>query len=186
MLELFEDFREGDVIFQTTNSRQAEAIRLTTKSLYTHIGIVYESEEGLYVYESNRSVRTRSLRAVIESGIDQKYVVKRLIECDRLLTDKAIANMKKVGDQYLGRLYDSFFEWSDERFYCSELVWKIFDEGLGIKLCELKELRDYDLDQTLINRLKDKFNENIPWQEEVVTPIDIFNSKYLVEVFSNE
>jgi hypothetical protein len=33
--------------------------------------------------------------------------------------------MKATGEGFLGKDYDLTFGWSDERLYCSELVWKV-------------------------------------------------------------
>ena len=30
--------------------------------------------------------------------------------------------------------YDLYFEWSDDKIYCSELVWKIYKNGADIEL----------------------------------------------------
>ena len=52
---------------------------------------------------------------------------------------KGVENVleNEVGRQLEGKHYDFWFEWSDERIYCSELVWKIYRRGLGIELGEL-------------------------------------------------
>ena len=42
--------------------------------------------------------------------------------------------MRQVGESFRGRPYDLTFEWSDERIYCSELVWKIYERALGIEI----------------------------------------------------
>ena len=42
--------------------------------------------------------------------------------------------MKTIGRKYLGRDYDLRFEWSDDKIYCSELVWKIYKEAFNIAL----------------------------------------------------
>src|SRR5690606_5876902 len=36
--------QNGDIIFQTSKSSQSQAIQLATKSKYSHMGIIYESE----------------------------------------------------------------------------------------------------------------------------------------------
>ena len=46
--------------------------------------------------------------------------------------------------QFEGKPYDLYFEWSDERIYCSELVWKMY-AALGVKLGTLQKLREFDL-----------------------------------------
>lgn len=46
--------------------------------------------------------------------------------------------MKKVGEKYIGKDYDLYFEWSDSRIYCSELVWKIYKESIGLEIGNLE------------------------------------------------
>ena len=46
--------------------------------------------------------------------------------------------MKKIGDSYKGKNYDIYFNWNDDELYCSELIWKIYEQGAGLKIGELK------------------------------------------------
>jgi uncharacterized protein YycO len=38
-----------------------------------------------------------------------------------------------------------YFEWSDDRMYCSELVWKIYFEATGIAIGSLQQLKEFNL-----------------------------------------
>ena len=40
--------------------------------------------------------------------------------------------MKEIGSQFENKDYDLYFEWTDEKIYCSELVWKIFKQATRI------------------------------------------------------
>ena len=52
----------------------------------------------------------------------------------------------------MGKDYDLYFEWSNEKIYCSELVWKIYKEGAGIEIGELEELSSFDLTNEIVKR----------------------------------
>lgn len=46
-----ENFKEGDIIFQTSRSKQSPLIALATLSNKTHCGIIVEKNNKLYVLE---------------------------------------------------------------------------------------------------------------------------------------
>jgi uncharacterized protein YycO len=82
-----------------------------------------------------------------------------------------------------GKPYDLTFEWSDDRIYCSELVWKIYDRGIGIQVGKIKKLRDFDLSNDVVkNKMKERYGDQIPLDETVISPGDMFSSKLLKTV----
>jgi len=94
--------------------------------------------------------------------------------------------MKQAGKQFIGKDYDGTFEWSDDRIYCSELVWKIYKKGAGIELGQLKKLKDFDLSSQAVKaKLKEHYGNNIPLNEPVISPVAIFDSPLLVTVKAN-
>lgn len=137
--------RDGDIIFQESQSAQSKAIQLATGSRYSHCGIIYKTGEDYFVYEAIQPIQTTPLDEWVARGKDGHYVVKRLKKANHVLTPQAIAKMKKVGSTMKGRQYDLYFEWSDDRIYCSELIWKIYKEGAGIEVGALQQLKDFDL-----------------------------------------
>lgn len=58
-------------------------------------------------------------------GRHRRYVVKRLRDANARLDPDAIRRLRTEGERYLGKPYDLLFRWSDNRIYCSELVWKM-------------------------------------------------------------
>ncbi len=70
--------------------------------------------------------------------------------------------------------------------YCSELVWKIYDEGAGIHLGELNQLRDFDLSSEAVRTIMaERYGTKIPLNEKVIAPSDLYLSKQLKLVLSN-
>jgi len=64
--------------------------------------------------------------------------------------------MKDLGEKFKGKNYDIYFEWTDDKIYCSELVWKIYKEALDIEIGELQELREFDLSNDIVkNKMKE-------------------------------
>jgi len=176
-------FRDGDLIFQTSLSEQNIAIQRATHSKYSHMGIIFFQNGSPYVYEAVATVRHTPLKEWIARGEGGHYVVKRLRDSERLLTPEAVAKLRKAAAGFHGKPYDPTFEWSDERMYCSELVWKIYDRGLGIQVGKLRKLRDFDLSDPLVKaKIKERYGDQVPLDETVISPGDMFSFEGLTAV----
>lgn len=177
------ELAEGDIIFQSNISPQCQAIELATHSKYSHCGILFKKGKDWYVWEAVQPVRQTRLEEWILRG-DKHFVVKRLI-ADSLITTAVIRKMQDAGNKYMGKNYDSYFEWSDDRIYCSELVWKIYKETMDIEVGKRNPLRSYDLSHPLVKAtLKERYGKNIPLEEMMVSPGDIYESPLLKTVVS--
>jgi len=182
----FDDLQDGDIIFQSSNSQLSVAIQLATKSKYSHCGIIFKDKGAWYVYEAVQPVSSTPLDQWIAHGDGKKYVIKRLANAKQALNPAVINKMKQAGKQFMGKDYDGTFEWSDDRIYCSELVWKIYKTGAGIEVGQLKKLKDFDLSSQVVKaKLKEHYGNNIPLNEPVISPVAIFDSTLLVTVKSN-
>lgn len=174
---------EGDIIFHESKSEQATAIKLATKSKYTHVGIIFKYGKTFKVLEAIEPVKITDLPKFIERGTNDHYVIKRISNAKTKLTPETIQKMKEYGNSLLGKHYDLYFEWSDDRIYCTELVWKLYDKFTGIQLGKLKTLRDFDLSSKPVQTLmKKRYGKNIPYAEPVISPVDMFQSNELVTV----
>lgn len=183
---IFSKFQNGDIIFQTSQSSQSKAIQLATKSKYSHVGIVYIVKGDYFVFEAIQPVKTTPLQQWIDRGKRGGYVVKRLKNSDQILTDAALEKMKKVGEKHIGKNYDLTFEWSDDEIYCSELVWKVYNEALGIEVGDLQVLSAFDLTHPkVLKKIEERYGDNIPLHELVISPAAIFNSDKLKVVWKD-
>jgi hypothetical protein len=180
------NLQEGDIIFQTSRSGQSKAIQLATHSTYSHMGIIYKRGGRFYVYEAGGTVRLTPLSSWIDSGLNGKYVIKRLKNAATLLTPDVLGNMKKVGEKFNGKPYDKYFEWSNDRIYCSELVWKIYKESLQLEIGNLKKLSDFDLTSKEVKTImQSRYKGKIPYNEIVISPESMYNSDKLITVEKN-
>ncbi len=178
--------RSGDIIFQTSTSRQSQAIQLATDSRYSHMGIIYEIDGQFFVYEAIQPVKLTPLESWIKRGEDGHYVVKRLKDADKVLTKETLTKMKQAGDKHLGKDYDIYFEWSDKRIYCSELVWKIYKEAADLEIGEPGKLSDFDLSHAIVQKtMQERYGEHIPVDERVISPAAMFNSDKLITIEKN-
>jgi len=183
---LSSELQNGDIIFQTSQSSQSKAIQLATNSKYCHVGMIYIIDNKPFVYEAIQPVTITPLKAFISRGQNGHYVVKRLKNANEILTSEVMNNMKTFGEQYLGKPYDLYFEWTDDRIYCSELVWKIYNEATGLELGALQKIKDFDLSHQAVKlKMQERYGNNIPMNEQVISPAAMFNSDLLYTVRSN-
>ncbi len=181
-----DEIKNGDLIFQTSLSGQSKAIQLATKSKYSHCGLIYKDGNEFYVFEAVQPVKRTPIDKWIARGKDGKYVIKRLKNADQVLTPATLTKMKKVGDQFNGKNYDLTFEWSDDKIYCSELIWKIYQRATGIEIGKLEKLSDFDLtNEAVKQKMKERYGDKIPMDEIVISPAAIFDSELLTTVKSN-
>lgn len=181
-----DEIQNGDLIFQTSLSRQSKAIQLATKSKYSHCGLIYKNGNDYFVFEAVHPVKLTSLDKWIAKGQDGKYVIKRLKNADQILTPSVIGKMKQIGDQFKGKNYDLIFDWSDDKIYCSELIWKVYQRATGLEIGKLQQLRDFDLSDKVVQaKMKERYGDKIPMEETVISPVAIYDSELLMTVKTN-
>ncbi|MCB9334943.1 MAG: YiiX family permuted papain-like enzyme [Flavobacteriales bacterium] len=180
-----EELKDGDIIFQTSKSNQSKAIQLATKSKYSHCGLIFKKESGKdkwCVIEAVQPVKWTPLSEWINRGEGGHYVVKRFIS-DPMLPDEMLVELRIIAEGYLGKNYDVYFNWSDDKVYCSELVWKSYYKLNQFEIGELQTLKDFDLTNDLVKqKMKERYGSNIPMDEKVISPAAIFNSNRLLTV----
>lgn len=168
------EIREGDVIFQTSQSQQSPLIQIATRSNITHCGIIVMKNGKPYVLETLKTLVITPLDKFIARGEGGKYWLKRSKK----------ENIKIKYDSYLGKPYDLAFKFDNGKFYCSELVYDIYKNQLGIALCEPKKVEEYLILGTdkLPEIKKAMEKRGITQNQYAVAPVDIFESEYLESV----
>jgi len=175
--------RDGDIVFQTSGSTQSIAVQRATGSRYSHMGMVIVRKGKPYVFEAASTVQYTPLPQWVERGVGGHVVVKRLKNAAILLNSSGIQKLRAEAQKYAGRPYDLTFEWSDERIYCSELVWKIYERALSERIGELQKIGDFNLDDPAVReKLKERYGDHIPLEEPVISPAAMFTSTRLVTV----
>jgi hypothetical protein len=145
--------------------------------------VVFDYKGELLVLEAVGPVKKTKLKDFINRGINKHYIIKRLKNAEDKLTNDNIVKLKEAGDKYLGLPYDIYFGWQNDRIYCTELVWKIYKEILGIELGRLGKLKDFDLSSFTVRLLMFKrYGLKIPYDEPVIAPSTMFDSKELETV----
>lgn len=177
------ELRDGDILFQVTGSVLSLAIREAMDSPYCHCGIACRLDGRWYVYEAIQPVSLTPLQEWIDRGMGRHYVVKRLRNADEVLTSVVLQKMQQEGGAFYRKDYDTYFNWSDERIYCSELVWKIYHRATGIELGEFKKLHEFDLSAPFVqDKMEEIFGGNPTLDEPIISPAAIFECDLLEEV----
>lgn len=83
----------------------------------------------------------------------------------------------------LNKPYDIYFSWDNQVIYCSEIVWKAYNDALNIQLAPLEKLKQFNLNDPAVQKLmRQRYGNNIPFDEKVISPKAIYESKFLREV----
>lgn len=172
-------YNEGDIIFQTSKSAQSKAIQAATHCKYSHMGILYKHYDDWLVYEAYGPVISTDVDSWIKRGVGGHFTLKRL-KSGSPFSGRYIERLYNEGQRLQGKPYDPYFEFTDDRIYCSELVWKVYKRALGIELCPLRKLSSFDLSSPVVKaKMQERYGARIPLNMKVVPPSEILNSPYL-------
>jgi uncharacterized protein YycO len=172
--------REGDIVFQTYPSPQAEAIKIATRSQFSHVGMILKHNGRLMVYEAVGPVKFTPVDFWIDRNAKRHFVIKRLKNADSVLTSRNLAKLESVALTFKDKPYDSVFNWSDDEMYCSELVWKTFHRALNIDIGKLRKMKEFDLSSPEVRKiLAERYPDGVPLEETVISPQDMYQSAYL-------
>lgn len=187
--------RDGDLVFQESQSRQSAAILAATGSRFTHMGIVRWRAGATYVVEATATVRETPLPTWTRRGKGGRYAIYRV----RDLTAAQATAMLRAAERYYGRPYDSLFQPGDAAIYCSELPRLAF-LAIGISLGREQRLRDLNIDDGAVVQLLAKRWRQHPrctglataeacWQaiqdQPIVTPASIAADSQVALIYSN-
>ena len=177
-------FQEGDILFQESRNSTAKAVKIATNSRYTNLGIILKYRGKFVVLESNGNVRKTDLNKFIKRGVNSWYLVKRFKNYKDIMTEENLGKLRENSNSFMGRPYDLYYGWGDEKLYSAELIWKFLKDTLGIEIAPLKKMKDFDLSNPYVKLiLSQKFGKEIPLEETVISPKDILESEMLETVF---
>jgi hypothetical protein len=174
--------RAGDIVFQTSTSKQSLAIQAATHSSLTHVGMLAHANGHLSVYEAEGTVHTTPLDEWIARS-PATFVARRLKDSARYFTAEGTAKLVAASKRHMGKPYDPAFDWSDDKMYCSELVWKTYREAFGLDLGSPQPLRSFDLTSPVVRTaLSHRYGTAIPLDSVMIAPQQIYESELLETV----
>lgn len=183
---LASNYKDGDIIFQESQSKQSKAIKEATSSRWSHVGILFKNLGEWKVGEAVQPVGFTSLEAFISRGKNRDYRVYRVPG----LSESQVQSLRNEVSKFVGRDYDIFFEWSDDLVYCSELVYKTFSRATGITIGKLEKFRDLKLDgpyvKELIRQRIEHTERILDLDEPIVTPVSQLQDPILILVDQSE
>jgi len=173
------DFREGDIVLQHLGTKLGSVISDVTNSQYSHCGMVVEKNGEPHVIEAIGPVRIIHVKDWLRQGHRRRFTQLR----PRDLSKTQIANVIAEAKTFMGRPYDILYELDDEKIYCSELVYKAFNQALNIDVGKKERLRDLNWKphQAFIRQL---VRGNVPMDRVMVTPESLMHNKHLKLVYS--
>lgn len=170
----------GDLIFHKSQSAQSKAIFEASGSEWSHVGLLVSKNNKWYVAEAIGPVVFTPLEDFINRGKNKEYKIYRFkhFSADSM-TEKLIEAIK-----IQNKAYDIYFEFSDEKTYCSELVYKSMLDVTGHEIGLVQQFKDLKLDGPYVKsmikkRLTDKGRILNP-DEYIVTPISQMNDPNLI------
>jgi len=173
-------FRDADIVFQSLPDDFSRHISEITESPLTHCGLISINEDKVFVIETTDEVTRTPLQEWIGKGKEKKFALMRYPD----LKDEQEIKIIKAANEMMGRKYDYQFSWDDEKLYCSELVFKAYTKGIGVKLGKLVPLKNlkYESHEDFIRSLT---GEEIPLDRKVITPVEIYRNRELVRIYDD-
>lgn len=180
------DLRDGDIALQRSMSSQSAALRAATGSPYTHVGLVFQRDGAWQVLEAVEPVRWTAWSRWADRGEADHVVIMRVRDPDHHAPETTSA-VRRAAEAFLGLPYDTLFAWSDDRIYCSELVYKAWDRGAGLQLGTLRPLSDFDLSAEPVQALiAHRVRGDLDLSQPVVAPASLIADADLAVVYSND
>lgn len=152
--------KEGDIVFQMSQSEQSDLVSTATRSPWTHCGVIVEKGGAIYVLEAANVVK---LTPFDEWKAKGKYEVvwhKRVVS----------KTVKLKYKDFLGIPYDNMFKVNNGRYYCSELVYFVFKNQFNIELCKPRPINTLKLTDEVNKELKKR---GIDPEQKVIPPCDL-------------
>lgn len=171
----------GDLIFIKAQTSQTKALQDATGSDWTHVGVVV----GDKVAESVDGVKLTPIKKFISKSKNGQHQIYRSAKYHSSMDEDLaglVLQLKSVP-------YDIYFEWSDEKLYCSEFVYKVFKELTGEGVGELQQMKDMNLKapsvQALIKKRYQDTGRVFDPNEIIITPVSQMRDPALKLIQSN-
>lgn len=167
-------FREGDIVMRGTGL----GVLMATGSIWTHCGILHQENGQWFVYEANQGVQRTPW---CKWKTHEFPYFTRVLRPKRPLSTEQSNRVISYCRHAQGCRYDKSYRWSDDRYYCSELVWKAYNNA-GIQLSQPRTGQTF-LAYYLPPIRKRMIQKGVLPNEPMVPPCDLIRSRQLKRVW---
>lgn len=169
---------EGDIAFQSLPHMDlVDAIEGVSGSPFSHCGVVMQRDGRWVVVESIGTVHETPLWQWMFRGRGNAFEIYRLKDASAL----DAAKLRSALAGFMGRPYDFHYAPDDEAIYCSELVCKAYDRGLGLKLGTPETLGSLNW-KPFEEFIRSMEGGKLPLDREMVTPVSLTRSPLVQQV----
>lgn len=145
------------------------------ESIFSHIGLVVVENHEIKVIESYKKVSIVSLEEFLaKTQKDQKVLLLRSFESEAILSRKLL---NYYFTSFHNKPYDPQFSMDDEKLYCSELVMKLLNRFLSVKIPTKKMHFNHNR-----SAWESYFRGNVPDGEDGIGPADFLRSELFFTV----
>jgi len=114
-------YQPGDILFGNLDCNEGAAIRASTQSPYTHVGMIVFQDRNTCVIEAHEFVKLTPLQAWLDKC--QHHIAHaRVLSEYETVAQKA----SRVAFQFLGHPYSYTYELSLKELYCASLIYFSF------------------------------------------------------------
>lgn len=192
----FASFEPGDILLQSAKCGEfCDSIRAATRSPVDHAAIVVKAPKTSHlpfvaklfskdgeVVEAWTPIAKRTNLSEFIARDEGKYIQLRLKP--EYINKDTINDVVKIAQSYIGKEYDYHFEESEEKIYCSELVYKAYEKGGNIPVGKVQKISEFDK-KTAEGYWTEHFQGKIPWERSIISPAGLLLTDKFYVVFAN-
>ncbi len=173
--------KNGDIIFQSLPKVDlVEAIEGVSESPYSHVGLVIQKNNLWFVRESIGMVQDTLLDEWKKRGREGKFSVYRF----KTSYPHNIQKIIKESEKYIGLPYDFKYKWDKENIYCSELIFRAYQDATNNELGKFIKLGD--MNWKPYKKIIEKYEGGpVPLERLMITPKGLSEAKEIEIFFSN-
>jgi len=176
---------DGDIIMQNCAAPEAQLVHELMGGKYNHVGLVFTRERDglLMVLEMQDTMRTTPLTDFVDRSVNGSVCLLRMKDASKVLNEEKTRKLRAAAKAYKKSPFDPVLNWDDSGLYSSELVWKIYNNALNLKLCPTRKVADFNIGLEKQKELKKSYNKQVGNADEAVSIDDIYNSPKLERIY---